>query len=110
MEGIFDPKMLGDVLAMRMGRIGRGHGARLHTRSARCADARPLHAVRRLFALTVARVLCGIAHMQTDEGIWYPWGGTRAVPEALVKLATNWGSSSARVSEIAENSGAMAAK
>ena len=31
-------------------------------------------------------VLCGIAHMQTDEGIWYPIGGTRAVPEALVKL------------------------
>ena len=31
-------------------------------------------------------VLCGIAHMQTSEGIWYPRGGTRAVPEALVKL------------------------
>ena len=25
-------------------------------------------------------VLCGIAHMQTDEGIWYPKGGTGAVP------------------------------
>ena len=32
-------------------------------------------------------VLCGIAHMQTSEGIWYPRGGTRAVPEALGKLA-----------------------
>lgn len=36
-------------------------------------------------------VLCGIAHMQTDEGVWYPVGGTRAVPEALVKLATELG-------------------
>jgi diapolycopene oxygenase len=36
-------------------------------------------------------ILCGIAHMQTDEGVWYPLGGTRAVPEALVKLATELG-------------------
>jgi diapolycopene oxygenase len=31
-------------------------------------------------------VLCAIAHMQTQEGIWYPRGGIRAVPEALVAL------------------------
>jgi phytoene desaturase len=36
-------------------------------------------------------VLCGIAHMQTKEGIWYPVGGTRAVPEALGKLASELG-------------------
>jgi phytoene desaturase len=36
-------------------------------------------------------VLCGIAHMQTDEGVWYPMGGTRAVPEALRQLATELG-------------------
>ena len=36
-------------------------------------------------------VLCGIAHMQTNDGVWYPMGGTRAVPEALVKLATELG-------------------
>lgn len=36
-------------------------------------------------------VLCGIAHMQTSEGIWYPRGGTRAVPEALVKLGEELG-------------------
>ncbi len=36
-------------------------------------------------------VLCGIAHMQTAEGIWYPMGGTRAVPEALVKLGAELG-------------------
>ena len=36
-------------------------------------------------------VLCGIAHMQTGEGVWYPRGGTRAVPEALVQLAGELG-------------------
>jgi len=36
-------------------------------------------------------VLCGIAHMQTDEGVWYPMGGTRAVPVALRKLAEELG-------------------
>jgi phytoene desaturase len=36
-------------------------------------------------------VLCGIAHMQTHEGVWYPMGGTRAVPEALQKLAQTLG-------------------
>jgi phytoene desaturase len=32
-------------------------------------------------------VLCAIAHMQTSEGVWYPRGGTRAIPAALGRLA-----------------------
>ncbi len=36
-------------------------------------------------------ILCSIGHMQSEEGIWYPMGGTRAVPEALVKLGTELG-------------------
>ncbi len=36
-------------------------------------------------------VLCSIAHMQTEGGVWYPMGGTRAVPEALEKLAGELG-------------------
>ncbi len=36
-------------------------------------------------------VLCGIAHMQTNEGIWYPKGGTRAIPEAMIKLGQELG-------------------
>ena len=36
-------------------------------------------------------VLCSIAHMQTDAGIWYPMGGTRAVPAALQRLADDLG-------------------
>ncbi len=36
-------------------------------------------------------VLCSIAHMQTGLGVWYPIGGTRAVPVALEKLARELG-------------------
>ena len=36
-------------------------------------------------------VLCGIAHMQTSEGVWYPRGGTGAVPRALARLAAELG-------------------
>ena len=36
-------------------------------------------------------VLCSIGHMQTEFGIWYPMGGTRAVPQALEKLAGELG-------------------
>ena len=36
-------------------------------------------------------VLCGIGHMQQDEGIWYPMGGTRSVPEALGRLLEKHG-------------------
>src|SRR6185503_9509447 len=36
-------------------------------------------------------VLCGIAHMQTSEGVWYPRGGTHSVVEALITLAEKLG-------------------
>ncbi len=36
-------------------------------------------------------VLCSIAHMQTEGGVWYPIGGTRAVPTALERLARELG-------------------
>lgn len=36
-------------------------------------------------------VLCGIAHMQLEGGVWYPQGGTRAVPVALQRLAEDLG-------------------
>jgi diapolycopene oxygenase len=36
-------------------------------------------------------VLCGIAHMQTNDGIWYPMGGTAAVPAAMTRLAKQLG-------------------
>jgi diapolycopene oxygenase len=36
-------------------------------------------------------VLCSIAHMQTEQGVWYPRGGTAAVPKALGELARELG-------------------
>ena len=36
-------------------------------------------------------VLCSIANMQTECGVWYPIGGTRAVPAALERLAGELG-------------------
>jgi diapolycopene oxygenase len=36
-------------------------------------------------------VLCGIAHMQTEEGVWYPVGGIRALVEALIQLLSDFG-------------------
>ena len=36
-------------------------------------------------------VLCSIAHMQSNDGVWYPRGGTGAVPRALASLAVDLG-------------------
>jgi phytoene desaturase len=87
----FDPKMLGDVLAMRMGRSVAGT-VRAFTPDPRVAQMID-HFTQYVGSSPYGSpaVLCGIAHMQTHEGVWYPVGGTRAVPEALVKLATELG-------------------
>jgi diapolycopene oxygenase len=87
----FDPKMLGDVLAMRMGRSVAGT-VRAFTPDARVAQMMD-HFTQYVGSSPYGSpaVLCGIAHMQTDEGIWYPLGGTRAVPLALEKLARELG-------------------
>lgn len=53
-------------------------------------------------------VLCGIASMQSRDGVWYPIGGTRAVPEALIRLATELGvelNTSAQVKRILVHGG-----
>ena len=87
----FDPKVLGDVLAMRMGRSVAGT-VRSFTPDARVAQMMD-HFTQYVGSSPYGSpaVLCGIAHMQTDEGIWYPMGGTRAVPVALEKLARELG-------------------
>lgn len=36
-------------------------------------------------------ILCGIANMQSRDGVWYPRGGTGAVPRALATLAVDLG-------------------
>ncbi|MDQ6939349.1 MAG: phytoene desaturase family protein [Verrucomicrobiota bacterium] len=87
----FDPKMLGDVFAMRMGR-SVASTVRAFTPDSRVAQMID-HFTQYVGSSPYGSpaVLCGIAHMQTGEGIWYPMGGTRAVPEALVRLATELG-------------------
>ena len=87
----FDPQMLGDVLAMRMGR-SVASTVRAFTPDPRVAQMID-HFTQYVGSSPYGSpaVLCGIAHMQTGEGVWYPLGGTRAVPEALVKLASGLG-------------------
>lgn len=87
----FDLKMLGDVLAMRMGR-SVASTVRAFTPDARVAQMID-HFTQYVGSSPYGSpaVLCGIAHMQTEEGIWYPIGGTRAVPLALEKLARELG-------------------
>ncbi len=94
---VFDPGnsfnlgTLSDVLSMRMGHSLAGT-IRKYVRDPQVAQmldhftqyvgSSPFHA---------PAVLTGIAHMQSDEGVWYPMGGTRAVPDALARLAAELG-------------------
>ena len=86
-----DPKVLGDLWSMKMGRsvasVVRGYNR--DPRVAQMIDHFTQYVGSSPF-LSPA-VLCGIAHMQTDEGVWYPRGGTRAVPLALARLARELG-------------------
>ena len=88
---VFDVSTLRDVMALRMGTTVGGT----------IRSFAPEHRVAQMldhFTQYVGSapdqspaVLCGIAHMQTDEGISYPKGGIRAVPTALTKLAKQLG-------------------
>jgi phytoene desaturase len=87
----FSPSILRDVLAMRMGR-SVANTVREFTPDPRVAQMLD-HFTQYVGSSPEGSpaVLCGIAHMQTSEGVWYPRGGTRAVPEALGKLAEELG-------------------
>lgn len=87
----FDPKMLRDVLSMGMGR-SVAKTIRSYVPDARVAQMLD-HFTQYVGSSPYGSptILCGIAHMQTDEGVWYPIGGTRAVPEALARLAAELG-------------------
>ncbi len=87
----FDPKVLGDVLAMRMGRSVAGTVRKFNPdpRVAQMIDHYTQYVGSSPYGSPA--VLCGIAHMQANEGVWYPLGGTRAVPVALEKLARELG-------------------
>jgi phytoene desaturase len=89
--GAFSPQVLKDVLSLRMGRSVAGlvRSCVPDERAAQMID----HFTQYVGSSPEASpaVLCGIASMQTREGVWYPIGGTRAVPEALAKLAGELG-------------------
>jgi diapolycopene oxygenase len=87
----FNARTLGDVLSMRMGR-SVASTVREHVPDARVAQMLD-HFTQYVGSSPEASpaILCGIAHMQTSEGVWYPVGGTGAVPKALARLAGELG-------------------
>ena len=89
--GAFDINVLKDVMRMRLGKTVAGT-IREFIPDANAAQMLD-HFVQYVGSSPDASpaILCAIGHMQMEEGIWYPMGGTRAVPEALVKLATELG-------------------
>ncbi len=90
-RGTFQLGILADVLAMQPGRSVAGV-VRAHIPDSRVSQMVD-HFTQYVGSAPSASpaVLCGIAHMQTREGVWYPMGGTRAIPEALVNLARSLG-------------------
>lgn len=87
----FDLATLRDVLALRMGSTVAAQ-IRKRVPDARVAQMLD-HFVQYVGSSPYGSpaVLCSIAHMQTNDGVWYPIGGTRAVPVALAQLARDLG-------------------
>jgi phytoene desaturase len=86
-----DLDTLRDVLSLRMGSTVAGQ-IRRRVKDGRVAQMLD-HFVQYVGSSPYGSpaVLCGIAHMQTNDGVWYPMGGTRAVPVALEELARELG-------------------
>ena len=86
-----DLATLKDVLSLRMGTTVAGQ-IRKRVKDGRVAQMLD-HFVQYVGSSPYGSpaVLCSIAHMQTNDGVWYPMGGTRAVPVALETLARELG-------------------
>ena len=82
---------LQDVMALRMHRTVAGQ-IKKDVKDKRVAQMLE-HFIQYVGSSPLASpaVLCGIAQMQLGEGVWYPMGGTRAVPVALTRLAEELG-------------------
>ncbi len=100
-----------DVLALRMGSsVAREIRKRIpDAQAAQMLD----HLVQYVGSSPFASpaVLCGIGHMQQDEGIWYPMGGTRAVPVALGRVLEKHGATirtSTGIARIVQSGGRVA--
>jgi phytoene desaturase len=96
-----NPSTLRDVLSLRMGASVAGtiRGKVKDARLAQMLD----HFVQYVGSSPYGApaVLCAIAHMQAADGVWYPMGGTRAVAEALAKLATELGATIRPATDVA---------
>ena len=107
-----DLATLKDVLSLRMGTTVAGQ-IRKRVKDGRVAQMLD-HFVQYVGSSPYGSpaVLCSIAHMQTNDGVWYPIGGTRAVPVALEKLARDLGvefCTGTGVSRIISENGSVAA-
>jgi phytoene desaturase len=91
LSGSFNAAVLKDVMRMRMGSTVAGT-IRSFVNDPRIAQMLD-HMVQYVGSSPDASpaILCSIGNMQAQEGIWYPMGGTRAVPEAMVKLGKELG-------------------
>ncbi len=91
MNGTFDKRVLRDLLQMRIGHTVAGT-IRKYIDDPDVAQMLD-HYVQYVGSSPDASpaILCSIGNMQAEEGIWYPMGGTRAVPEALTKLGEELG-------------------
>ena len=97
MKDMFDPRrglslsIMKEVMGMRLGRsvAGTVRSFVSDERAAQMLD----HFTQYVGSApdTSPAVLCSIAHMQSQEGVWYPRGGTGAVPRALASLAVDLG-------------------
>jgi len=111
LKGSFSITVLKDVMKMRLGQTVGGT-IREYISDARVAQMLD-HYTQYVGSNPDASpaILCAIGHMQSEEGIWYPVGGTRAVPEALVKLGRELGvqyHTSAEVERLVIESGKVA--
>jgi diapolycopene oxygenase len=86
--GSFQLSVLKDVLSMRLGQSVSGT-IREFIKDPRVAQMLD-HYVQYVGSSpdNSPAILCSIGHMQAEQGIWYPKGGTRAVPEALARLGS----------------------
>jgi diapolycopene oxygenase len=89
--GSFQLSVLKDVLSMRLGQCVSGT-IREFIKDPRVAQMLD-HYVQYVGSSpdNSPAILCSIGHMQAEQGIWYPKGGTRAVPQALVRLGSELG-------------------
>lgn len=90
-RNVFRPSTLRDLMSMRLGQ-SMAAMVRSYVPDARVAQMID-HFTQYVGSAPdqSPAVLCGIASMQTKEGVWYPMGGTGAVPRALRKLAAELG-------------------